>query len=139
MADGSTPTPVGRIEIDLQEALLGLESCIGEDYGNVTLGLMQRIREVLLAQEPRDPGTGKTADELLCTSPSSMAYELRRWGSRMTEATCALITTRHKLVDEDDDCFHILALIEDSLIETAGQMAKAARTIDPQHEEEEAP
>jgi hypothetical protein len=40
---------VGKIEIDLQAALLGLEACISDQYGRVTLGLMQQLREALLA------------------------------------------------------------------------------------------
>ena len=136
MADGSTPASAGKIEIDVQTALLALEQCISADYGAVTLGLMQRLREVLLAQEPRDPGTGKTADELLRTNPPSVAYELRRWGVRMTDATCSLITVNDNLIDDDHDAKRILSLIEDSLIETAEQMARAANIIAPLEEEQ---
>jgi hypothetical protein len=39
----------GTIEIDLQAALLGLEACISEEYGRVTLGMVQQLREALLA------------------------------------------------------------------------------------------
>ena len=49
----------------------------------------------------------------------------------MTDATCSLIAVNANLIDEDHDAKHILSLIEDSLIETAEQMAKAARVIDP--------
>lgn len=80
---------------------------------------------------PRDPGTGKTADELLRSEAWALKHELRCIESKLTSAACSLIQTIGYMVDQDHDAFHSLQLIEDALVSAGDRLAKLLRVIDP--------
>lgn len=87
---------------------------------------------------PRDPAWDMTEEELVRTYAWARNGELRRIEAKLTEAACALIHTRARMIDEDHDAYHIVNLIEDALIDAGGRLGKVLEAIDPEGEERQA-
>lgn len=107
------------------------------------LAVIDKIRAKLVAerdwrtesQPARDPAWDMTEGQLIASYDWARNKELRRAADKLDVATQALIHTRAHMIDEDDDAYPSVHLIEDALIEAGDVFQKVLSVIDPKGQE----